>query len=257
MASSPVLSGTPNWQVAFAIAAVGHVALGAAIVVQRSEPAPRLPDPVMIVELPAGAAPAPAMNETASETTPEQSFTPQTLPDTVVPRLAVPQVATPMSRDPVAIPSPQPEPQRVQAAVQPRTQPASAPRSAPAPLAPAPAAPGNGLASAGSGQGENPRAQAEQADWISLLNSHLARSYRYPREARRAGQEGTPSVRFTVDRRGRVSNITIARSSGHEILDQETIQLVQRTAPFPAMPRSMQRDSITITLPIEYALDRD
>ncbi|WP_137678926.1 energy transducer TonB [Aurantiacibacter suaedae] len=251
--SSP--SGSLNWQVAFAIAAAGHVVLGAAILVQRAKSSERLPDPVMIVELPAGAAPAPSQGTVEPEQEQVQPVE-QALPDTVIPRLPIPRVETPMSSEPVAVPTPPLAPQRVQPQAQTRPQPAPA-RSAPAPLAAPAATPGTGTTNAGSGAGENPRAKAEQADWIALVNNHLARRKRYPQEARRAGQEGTPSVRFTVDRRGRVSNVSIVRSSGHQLLDETTVQLVQRTAPFPAMPRSMQRDSITITLPIEYALDRD
>ncbi|OYX66692.1 MAG: hypothetical protein B7Y88_02300 [Sphingomonadales bacterium 32-64-17] len=252
---APSSPGTPNWQVAFAIAAAGHVALGAAILVQRAKPSERLPDPVMIVELAAGAAPAPSQGATESEQEQVQPVE-QALPDTVIPRLPIPRVETPMSSESVAVPTPLPVPQRVQPQAQTRPQSASA-RSAPAPRAALAATPGTGTTNAGSGAGESPRAQAEQADWIALVNSHLARRKRYPREARRVGQEGTPSVRFTVDRRGQVSNVSIVRSSGHELLDSATVELVQRTAPFPAMPRSMQRDSITITLPIEYSLDRD
>ncbi|MEN7537048.1 energy transducer TonB [Aurantiacibacter flavus] len=252
--TAPSSLGIPNWQVAFAIAAAGHVALGAAILVQRAKPSERLPDPVMIVELPAGAAPAPA-SQAMAEPEQEQAVA-ETLPDTVIPPLPIPRVETPMSRDPVTVPTPLPVVQRSRAAVQPRPQ-LAPPRTAPAQLAPPPATPGTGSANAGTGTGENPRAKADQADWISLVNSHLARRKRYPREARRVGQEGTPSVRFTVDRRGRVSNVSIVRSSGHQLLDDATVELVQRTAPFPAMPRSMQRDSMTITLPIEYSLDRD
>ena len=255
MSAAASLPRTPNWPMAFAVAAVGHVALGAAILVQKSAPDERIHDPVMIVELPAGAVAAPSQSAAEPEQDQPQSV-PETLPDTVIERLPIPRVETPMSSDPVAVPTSPPAPQRTQPQAPSRAQ--SAPqRSASAPIAPAPAAPGTGTLDAGSGAGDSPHAQAQQADWIALLNSHLARRKRYPQEARRVGQEGTPSVRFTVDRRGRVSNVSIVRSSGHELLDQATVELVQRAAPFPAMPRSMQRDAITITLPIEYALDRD
>lgn len=114
-----------------------------------------------------------------------------------------------------------------------------------------------GTANAGTGTGDDLRAQEARDDWYALIFADLARKKRYPREARREGQEGTPTVRFTVNRRGRVSNISITRSSGHELLDQATIKLIRRAAPLPPMPRAMGRDSVTMSLPIAYELDRD
>lgn len=44
----------------------------------------------------------------------------------------------------------------------------------------------------------------------------------YPRDALRAGAEGTASVRLDISRRGRVTNCTIVRSSEHAALDAVT-----------------------------------
>lgn len=101
----------------------------------------------------------------------------------------------------------------------------------------------------------DPNARRQEVNYFALISSHLNRRKTYPAEARQARQQGIVSVRFTVDRSGGVSNISIRRSSGHDILDQTTIALLQRVAPLPRMPASMQRESITITLPIEYALN--
>lgn len=252
MASVGTPVQAPNWRLAFVLAAAGHLVLGTALAMQRGEVVERIPEPVMVIELSEGVPTAPSPDPSVTEQLPAEA---QRLPDMVVPRLAVPEVRTPMSSEPVAVPTRRPVPPTVQPRVPPLTL---SPRSVPAPApAPAPPAPSTATGNAGDGSASDPRVREQQADWISLINSHLARRYRYPREARRAGQSGTPTVRFTVDRRGRVSNISIAQSSGHAVLDEATIDLVRRTAPFPAMPRSLQRDSMTLSLPIEYELDRD
>ena len=62
------------------------------------------------------------------------------------------------------------------------------------------------------------------------------------------------TIRFTVDRTGAVSAAAIKRSSGHDTLDRATLDLLQRVAPLPRMPSSMQRDRITLALPIDYSL---
>jgi protein TonB len=100
----------------------------------------------------------------------------------------------------------------------------------------------------------DPRARKQEADYFALLSAHLNRRKTYPVEARRAREQGVVTVRFTVDRDGNVSDVTLKRGSGHAILDEETLALVQRVAPMPRMPATMQRERLTLSLPIEYSL---
>ena len=248
-------STTPNWNTAFAIAATGHLVLAAGIALQRSEIAPRVPDPVMVVELPSGIAPAApepiASQEEVSQ--PEQDLQ-APLPRMADRRIEIPEVDVPLSANPVVVPAPRPAPRLT------RQLPRSAPPArnmAPPPAAVPPPAATAGTGDTGSGTGDDPRVKEARDGWYALIFADLARKKRYPREARQAGQEGTPTVRFTVDRRGRVSNVSITRSSGHDLLDDATIELIRRASPLPAMPRGMGRDNVTMSLPIEYELDRD
>lgn len=94
-------------------------------------------------------------------------------------------------------------------------------------------------------------------DYFSLISAHLNRRKTYPTDAKKARQEGVVTVRFTVDRNGNVSNVSVRRSSGHDILDAATLQLMQRVAPLPRMPAAMQRDTVTVSLPIDYSLKTD
>ena len=50
----------------------------------------------------------------------------------------------------------------------------------------------------------------------------------YPRQARRAGIQGSVSVRFTVETDGTVSDCRVTRSSGHDELDATTCRLIER-----------------------------
>jgi protein TonB len=155
-------------------------------------------------------------------------------------------MAAPQAPDPVILPPPAPaQPVTAQGAVS-----APAPAAAPV-LATASAATGP-VASAAPGS--DPRARQQEADYFALVSAHLNRRKTYPVEARRARQQGVVTVRFTVDRQGRVSDVSIRRSSGHELLDSATLDLVQRVAPLPPMPASMPRDRITLSLPIDYSL---
>ena len=70
----------------------------------------------------------------------------------------------------------------------------------------------------------------------------------------KARQQGVVTVRFTVHADGRISGSSIRTSSGHDLLDQATLDLMERVAPLPRFPRSMTRDRVTISLPIDYSL---
>ena len=115
----------------------------------------------------------------------------------------------------------------------------------------APAGSGTGSAAA---PGDDPKAKREEADYYSLLSAHLNRKKRYPSEAKKARQQGVVTVRFTVHADGRISGSSIRTSSGHDLLDQATLDLMERVAPLPRFPRSMTRDRVTISLPIDYSL---
>jgi len=235
----------PNWRLAIACAAIGHLALGAALVGQRAGTPPRHLDPVMVIELPAGIAPP------SAEPLEQQLATAEPLPNAVTPDLDILEVNAPLPSDPVTLPTPRP--------IQPTVQQPAPQRlvEVPRPAAPvASAAPATASAVVGTGPGADPNAKREANDWYALVAAHLERNKRYPREARRDGITGTPTVRFAVNRRGRVSDVSIRNSSGNAALDEATIELLQRVSPLPAMPRSMGRDSVIITLPIEYSLSR-
>lgn len=247
---SPGHVETP-WLAAVAIAALAHAAaIGAVLVVQADAAAPP-PEPVMVIELPAGAAPAAALAPQPSETIEPL----QELPASVVPRLEVPEVDAPLPPDPVTLPTPRPLARNL-VAPSPRPAPAAQPAAAPPAPRLAPATPAAGSAAQGGGPGESAAARDEEADWYALVSAHLERNKRYPREAKAAEQQGTPTVRFSVDRRGRVTDIAISRSSGHALLDRATLELLRRVSPLPAMPRSMGRERVVISLPIEYSLSR-
>lgn len=61
-------------------------------------------------------------------------------------------------------------------------------------------------------------------------------------------------LRFTVDRTGRVLQVTLVSSSGSATLD-EAAQAMLRGAQVPPFPSAMTETEITATVPIRYALE--
>jgi protein TonB len=231
-----------TWGLAGAAALAAH-ALAAAAILAWSRPAePPVPEPVVLVELPAEAAAAVVASavQPAQPSPPQQSLKPLA----PTPPMDVPRVAAPLPVNPVTLPSPAPA-QPVRAVAQPVA-------AAPAPPSAAP------VSGAGAGSsalpGTDPRARKAEVDYFSLVSAYLNRRKTYPAEARKAREEGVVVLRFTVDRAGNVSGAAIKRGSGHDLLDRATLDLIQRVAPLPRMPDAMARQSVTLALPIEYAL---
>ena len=72
--------------------------------------------------------------------------------------------------------------------------------------------------------------------WNALLAAWLAANRRYPDEARRRGEEGEVTVRFTVAPDGRVSEAAMVKGSGFAALDAAALRLLQgATLPAPGV----------------------
>lgn len=224
-----------HWAMAGGLALAAHGGAAAlALSLMTRVPETPTPDPVVLVELPADAGPV------ASET-PQPQPVPVPQP-AAMPKVEAPQARMPLPRDPVILPPP--------AEVARQAQPLAPPALASAPSA-VPSTTRTPSPATGS---SDPKAKQQEIDYLSLVSAHLNRRKHYPSEAKKARQQGIVTIRFTVDRDGNVSSVSIKRSSGHEILDRATLDLLARVAPLPRMPKSITRDSIIVSLPIDYSL---
>jgi len=92
--------------------------------------------------------------------------------------------------------------------------------------------------------------------WQGLLLGHLEQYRRYPRQAERLRQQGVAHVRFSVDRQGNASNIRLGQSSGHALLDEETLATVRRGSPLPPPPAEITGDPVEGMVPVTFFLRR-
>ncbi|WP_375289671.1 energy transducer TonB [Qipengyuania sp.] len=242
-----------DWLRAGGIALLAHMAGFAALALIGEVPAQKIvEEPIVLIELP----PEPAsFSAAAPASEPTEQAEPQLEPVTAPahfqpPRINAPQIRAPLPREFVSTPPKIMAPtQRVATEMRPISTP-SVP-SAPSQQALAPSTAADGTADA---KGDDPEAKREEANYYSLLSAHLNRKKRYPREAKKAREQGIVTVRFTVHSNGQISDASIRKSSGHELLDQATLDLMGRVAPLPKFPESMTRASVTISLPIDYSL---
>jgi len=100
---------------------------------------------------------------------------------------------------------------------------------------------GGGGKGPGAGQGEEgtsrfssvPKSPGDGGSVIAEIMRRIEKAKRYPRMARRMGTEGQATVRFRIKTDGKVEGVELLESSGSEILDQASLETVQRAAPFP------------------------
>lgn len=224
--------------VAMAVSIAAHLGLVAFMGLQlgsrRTELA--MTDPPVLVSLEAKAAPpAPAPTEDPPSDEPRP---PSTRPQP--PRLEIEPrpVRTPIP-PPFSLPLPEPAPRATP------TSPSPPSRESAASPPPRPSAP------------PAPRvAGSVEATWQGRVMARLDKAKRYPRGARSRGIEGVAQVRFHVDRGGRVTQVMLARSSGHEDLDREAVAAVHRAQPLPRPPEELPGDPIRLTVEVEFHVTR-
>ncbi len=71
--------------------------------------------------------------------------------------------------------------------------------------------------------------------WVDSVSAWLASHKVYPELAQQRGETGNVSVRFTVDRSGRVTEAAIVKASGSALLDEAALG-VAATSGVPGVP---------------------
>ena len=79
-----------------------------------------------------------------------------------------------------------------------------------------------------------------------LIHKHLV----YPAQAKKMGWEGKVITSFFVSSKGDAKEVTISKSSGHEILDDSAMRAIKEASPFPIPPVEAR-----IIIPIVYRLN--
>lgn len=239
------------WGTAAAVAVAVHAGIAAAAVLLSVPHDPPVPEPVMLVELPPAGAPAQQVSAASADQ--PQTLAPIT-PVTPQSRIEAPLVRAPVPADAVTLPPPAPVQRAAPQAV-------AAPTSVPAP-APAPAlALASTVATArpegvGSSAGFDAAAQKAEADYKSLVGSFIRRNRFSPPQSRKAGLSGSVKVRFIVDRRGGISAVAVAGSSGADLLDREAVQFIQALGRVPAFPTDLRKAEIPLSMTLKFDLER-
>jgi len=229
---TPMRGGGLRWSASLALVLAIHAVFAVLLLHWRAEPPPAAAvQSVTMIDLqPLPALPQPVIQPPQPRVEPE-IVKPLEPPPEAKPKPVVKPKLKPAPRPVVQHPVPVPIPA-------PAVTPSAAAPQAAAPLPPQTA----------------PQASDALPSFRDRLAAYLARYKRYPRAAEVRGEQGVVLVAFVLDRQGAVSDARIERSSGHKLLDEEVLDLLQRAAPLPPIPPTITGAALAVTVPIAFSL---
>lgn len=108
-----------------------------------------------------------------------------------------------------------------------------------------------------SAEESGPEGDEFQEIWGQYTHSiqlKIANAKNYPALARERKQQGKAFLSFKLDREGKIKELFIEISSGHEILDKAAIKAIEEAAPFPNIPKSLNKNYAFLKIPISFIL---
>lgn len=97
--------------------------------------------------------------------------------------------------------------------------------------------------------------QADIDGYSNSLWGAISKHKKYPKIAAMRGWEGEVIVELQLDGSGKLKSKKIAQSSGHEVLDKQALEMVEKALPFPIPPDALRNSSFTITVPVPFKLE--
>jgi len=257
--AAPLSPGKGAWLAGWLLAVLAHAALAAAVFWTPASPPQGQAvaagtGGVEIALGPAGRAAGGPQTREAEEASSKEEVEPEPEPQ--------PEPEPEPEPEPVPEPEPEPEPE-------PDSEPDSEPERVPeAPREPATPPRASVAGAAGqsgtreadnTGSGDNTAGgglPGETRDYAATLLAWLERHKEYPRQARVRRQQGTVLLYFVVDRSGRVLAHRIEQSSGYPALDEEVLAMIERAQPLPAMPETMDEQTLELVVPVQFFIRR-
>lgn len=87
--------------------------------------------------------------------------------------------------------------------------------------------------------------------------SQARRFKRYPAQAMASGWAGSAEIRLEVSSDGQPRNVTVSRSSGHELLDRAAQAMIDAGAQRASVPDSLRGRAFAVVLPVVFNLEDD
>ncbi|QUS56497.1 TonB family protein [Pseudovibrio brasiliensis] len=110
---------------------------------------------------------------------------------------------------------------------------------------------GNNIAGSGDSAGN-----AAASNYWGKVQKKIQRAAnsRYPRREKRRSKSGDVQIRYTIQRDGSVTGITLAVSSGNKRFDEAARKAIRTAAPFDPLPQSIRGNSVTRTTHVQFRI---
>jgi protein TonB len=103
-----------------------------------------------------------------------------------------------------------------------------------------------------------PATEGVDADGLRSYRLALAREAkrhkRFPTRAIEAGWNGTAEVRILVSADGIAPDARLAKSSGHDVLDEAALDMLRNALPTTPVPPSLRGRTFVVDLPVVFEL---
>lgn len=83
----------------------------------------------------------------------------------------------------------------------------------------------------------------------------ISKHKKYPKIAAMRNWQGEAIIELELDGNGKLKTKKIIQSSGHEVLDKQALEMVEKALPFPAPPEALRGSNFTITVPVPFKLE--
>jgi pilus assembly protein CpaC len=93
-------------------------------------------------------------------------------------------------------------------------------------------------------------------EYIQQVSEYLSNNIFYPWAAKQAELQGTVVLNLHLTKAGDLLDSNIGESSGYSILDENTMSIARRIAPYPSFPRDMSEQDLWVQIPIVYNLEQ-
>jgi protein TonB len=64
-------------------------------------------------------------------------------------------------------------------------------------------------------------------------------------------------VTFTINANGQIESSRVSRSSGQDLLDEASKETIRRVSKFPPIPAELNRQKLTIEVPLAFRLSSE
>lgn len=91
--------------------------------------------------------------------------------------------------------------------------------------------------------------------YSNTLWGAISKHKQYPKIAQMRGWQGDAVVELLLDGNGKLKSKKIIQSSGHDVLDKQALEMVEKAAPYPIPPEVLRGNNFTITVPIPFKLE--